>query len=85
MGTWKQQYRQAVHEQASMLCLLRNGVAAVLSSGNATLRSSIAAERFVAPCVLCMALDACGVPAPTDVASPITGDTQARASLSGSA
>jgi len=62
-----------------MLGLLHNGMTAVLSSGNAALRSSIAAERFVAPHVLCMALDACGVPVPTDAASSIGVDTQPRA------
>jgi hypothetical protein len=54
-----------------MLRLLRNGMAAAQASGDAALRSSVTAERFVVPCVLCDALDACGVPAPADAASPI--------------
>lgn len=54
-----------------MLRLLRNGMAAARASGDAALRSSVTAERFVVPCVLCDALDACGVPAPADAASSI--------------
>lgn len=72
MGTWKEQYRLAIHGQVSMLRLLRSGMAAVQQSDNAALRSKMAAERVVAPYVLCDALDAHDVPPPTDAASPAT-------------
>jgi hypothetical protein len=72
VGTWKEQYRLAVHGQGSMLRLIGCGMIAVQDSGNAALRSRIAAERVVAPYVLCDALDTHGVPAPTDGVSPIT-------------
>jgi len=65
-----------------MLNLLRCGMAAIQASGNTMLRSGVAAERFVAPYVLCDALDACGVPAPSDSLSPIIVDTQRRATIS---
>jgi hypothetical protein len=57
-----------------MLRLLRCGAIAVHESGDAALRSRIAAERVVAPYALCDALDAHGVPAPNDGVSPITSD-----------
>lgn len=69
-----------------MLRLLRNSMAAAQASGDAALRGSVTAERFVAPCVLCDALDACGVPAPADAALstdshyPTIGDALERAS-----
>ena len=82
MGTWKEQYRQAMHGQASMLSLLRSGMAALQASGDAGLRSSIVGERFVAPYALCDALDACGIPAPSDAMPPMTVDTQHAATIS---
>lgn len=69
MGTWTEQYNKVVHGQASMLRLLRCGMAAAKKSGNAVLCSKIAAERFVAPLDLCEALDACGVPGPLESAA----------------
>ena len=76
VGNWMERYFQAVHGQGSMLRLLRCGMAAVQESGNAALRSKISGERFVAPYVLCDALDEAGVPLPTSAASSTTMDTQ---------
>lgn len=49
-----------------MLRLLRSSMAAVQASDNADLRSRIGAERFIAPYILCDALDAYAIPVPSD-------------------
>jgi hypothetical protein len=66
METWTERYRQAVLGRASMLRLLRSGMAAVQASHNAALMNKVGAERFVAPYVLCDALDAYSIPMPGD-------------------
>jgi hypothetical protein len=80
METWTERYRQAVLGRASMLRLLRSGMAAVQASHNAALMSKVGAERFVAPYILCDALDVYGIPVPGDTlpADVLTGATTMR-------
>ena len=62
MGTWSEQYRQAVLGQGSVVRLIGSAMAAVEASEDAALKYRIANERFLSPCVLCEALDVYGVP-----------------------